>query len=65
MLLCLYVYYKHGDMNWIITLVLKPLRVSVISAIMGKMLDLEKRFVLESYCKLEDDEPEMISRKEL
>ena len=64
MLFCLYVYYKYGDMNRIIALVSKPLRFSVISVIMGRVLDLQKRFVLENHHKLEEDEPEMILRKD-
>jgi hypothetical protein len=65
MLLCLYVYYRYGDMQRICRLVSRPLYVFALGGVMGKVMDLQKRFLLASPSKPEDREPDMLPVKEV
>jgi hypothetical protein len=60
MSLCLYVHYKYGDMQRICRLVSKPFHVCVLEAVMGKVMDLQKGFLLAKSGKPEDREPDML-----
>ena len=64
MLLCLNEYYTYGNTQRISQLVSKPLHIHVLSCIMGKVLDLQKRFLLKGTGILEDDETERLLPKE-
>lgn len=64
MLLCLYVYYIYGDMRRIYRLTSRPLHVYVLGGVMGRVLDLQKRFLLANSSEQEDDEPDMLLAKE-
>jgi hypothetical protein len=73
MLLCLYVYYRYGDMERIDRLVSRPLYACVLGGLMGKVMDLQKQFLPDLQKRLllvspgqlhEDDEPEMLLAKE-
>ena len=65
MLLCLYVFYTYGDMQRICRLTTRPLHVYILGGIMGRVLDLQKRFLLANPDKLEDREPDMVLEKEI
>ncbi len=65
MLLCLYVYYTYGDMQRIRRLITRPLHVYVLGGIMGRVLDLQKRFLLVNPGKPEDREPDVLLAKEI
>jgi hypothetical protein len=45
MLLCLYVYYRYGDMQRICRLVSRPIYVCVLGGVMGRVMDLQKQFL--------------------
>lgn len=64
MVLCSYLYYRYGDIQRITRLASKPLRVYVFGYVMGKVLDLQKRFLLGNPYKLEDEESEKLLPKE-
>ncbi|KIV98524.1 uncharacterized protein PV09_09662 [Verruconis gallopava] len=69
MLLCLFVYYTYGDMQRICRLTTRPLHVCVLGGIMGRVLDLQKRFLLANpepeYRKPQDRERDMLLAKEI
>ena len=65
-------YYYYGDMQRICRLTTRPLHVYVLGGIMGKVMDLQKRFLpdlqkrllLASQPNVEDSEPEILLAKE-
>lgn len=73
MLLCLYVYYRYGDMERIGRLVSRPLYVCSLGGLMGKVMDVQKQFLPDLQKRLllarpgqldEDDELEPLLAKE-
>ncbi len=65
MLFCLYVYYIYGDMQRICRLTTRSLHAPFLGAIMGRVLDLQKRFLLVNPSKPEDCELDMLLAKEI
>jgi hypothetical protein len=65
MLLCLYVYYMYGDMQRICRLTKRPLHVYILGGVMGRVLDLQKRFLIANPSRPEDPEPDMLLAKEI
>jgi hypothetical protein len=64
MLLCLHEYYMYGNTRRISRLASKPLHVYILGCVMGKVLDLQRHFFLETRIK-EDDESRWLLPKEI
>ena len=64
MLLCLYVYYTYGDIQRVSRLASRSLHACVLGRAMGRVLDFQKRFLLQNTDAVESSEEEMLLSKE-